>query len=815
MSERQKLPINQSSNMQKEELNVAQIIHTVYRRKSILLISLGSFFILAFFYSIFSTPVFESYVIAKKDEVDDRRVRDEMAEMFQMQTMDELETVIEVIKTRDVLEGVINELKLTLSIDEVEYGNGDSQDFDTNYLTYLANVESSGGKLPRFNKVEIDNSFEGDEYCIERAVNGEFKIYNSESDLPLQTIKISPGTEFVIPHVRLVFDWRNAQAGDKIYFEIESMENVVSKLQKMISISSIGTTNLAKLTVESTSPQMAMILANTIVENYRKVRLEQKRQTIHYSFRFVNDQLQDIEEKLQDVERELSQFKSDNQIVILEESSKDIIEFLSNLESEKLKVELELVESRNRLAEMRKELGNKGYFDQTYLTPQRNDRRDSPFSVLLEQLSDAELKRIELLQKRKENHPEVIAVNEQINQIKAKLEEYNQNTLTSYNIIINTLEKKRANLNSLIRRYSERIENLPDQESELIRLIRNKNVYEKMFTLLLDKREEFRLAELSKLQDIVIVESARVPLKPVRPKKLLNMAMSLVLGLFVGFVAIFILELFEKKITTLDEIEGKYPFPILTIIQKYDKALAEKINNASHGTDRLDILMDDVIIPQESYRLLDLKLQNYSENGAKSFLISSCEENTGKTSIAISFAISLALKGKRVLLIDCDLRKEGIAKFINEKSKSSGIINLITENMNSSNIIKQLQLGDKSTNFIDYIPAGGSTINSGKILESEKMKELIEELYQKYNYIIIDTPPVTRVVDTLVLGKIVNDLILVIRPNHTLRDRLELAVEELNDSEINILGFVVNAADIPKLSHKYKYGYGYGYEYSA
>jgi len=801
--------------MQKEELNIQQIIHTIYRRKSILLIVLGSFFIIAFFYSILSKPVYESYVVAKKDEVDDRRVRDEIAEMFQMQTMDELETVIEVIKTRDVLEGVINELKLTLSIDQVEYGNGDSREFDTDHLLYLTDAERSNGKLPRFNKVAIDNSFEGDEFCIERTPSSEFKMYNSESDLPLQTIKISPKTEFVLPGVHLVFDWRNAQAGDKIYFEIRNMEEVVDKLQKVISISSIGATNLAKLTVESTSPQMAMILANTIVENYRKVRLEQKRQTIHYSFRFVNDQLNDIEEKLQDVERELSQFKSENQIVILEESSKDIIEFLSNLESEKLKVELELVESRNKLAEMKKELQNKGYFDQTYITPQRNDRRDSPFSVLLEQLSDAELKRIELLQKRKENHPEVVAVNEQINQIKAKLEEYNQNTLTSYSIIINTLEKKRLNLNNLIQKYSERIENLPEQESELIRLIRNKNVYEKMFTLLLDKREEFRLAELSKLQDIVIVESARVPLKPVRPRKMLNMAISLVLGLFVGFVAIFTLEVFEKKITTLDEIEGKYRFPILTIIQKYDKALEEKMNNAIHGTDRLDILIDDIIIPQESFRLLDLKLQNYAENGAKSFLISSCEENTGKTSIAISFAISLALKGKKVLLVDCDLRKEGIAKFMNEKSRSRGIINLVTENTNSNNIIKQLQLGEKSGNRIDYIPAGGSTINSGKILESEKMKELIDDLYLKYDYIILDTPPVTRVVDTLVLGKLVNDLILVIRPNHTLKDRLELAVEELNDSEINILGFVVNAADITKLSHKYKYGYGYGYEYSA
>ena len=116
-------------------------------------------------------------------------------------------------------------------------------------------------------------------------------------------------------------------------------------------------------------------------------------------------------------------------------------------------------------------ISQNGYVDQTQLSPQRNDARGTPFSTLLEQLSNMEIERIILLQKRKENHPDVIIVNEQIAQIKAKLNEYNQNTLTSYNIIVKTLHKKSSNLRYLIKQYTDKIEKLPDQESQLIRLL--------------------------------------------------------------------------------------------------------------------------------------------------------------------------------------------------------------------------------------------------------------------------------------------------------------------------------------------------------
>jgi len=474
---------------------------------------------------------------------------------------------------------------------------------------------------------------------------------------------------------------------------------------------------------------------------------------------------------------------------------------------------LELGEYKNKQTEMTRELQNKGYFDQTHLTPQNSDGRGTPFSTLLEQLSDQEIKRLELLQRRKENHPEVITINEQIEQIKSKLAEYNQNTLTSYKILISTLEKKRADLNRLIRRYSKKIETLPEKNSELIQLTRSKTVYEKMFTLLLDKREEFRLAELSKMQDIIIIESAQIAHKPVRPRKILNIAIALILGIMIGFGIIYLQDVFEKRITSIEDFEKIAPYPLLTIIPKYDNKLFRDINKSDLYKNRLVTLMENQSVFRESYRVLDVKLRNFVLSGYKSLIITSCEENTGKTSVATNFAISLAMKNKKVLLIDCDLRKANVAKILSKSHSKPGLIQYLTEDISYSYVISPLLIDKKADKYLDVITAGGTAEHSSELLESEKMKDLIEDMSSLYDHIIIDTPPLTRLIDTLVLGSIINHMILVIKPNHTYKDSIMIAIDELDHTDVNVLGYIVNAGDIKNLSGKYKYGYGYGYGY--
>ena len=472
-----------NETISKEELSISQLIEIFSRRKWIIFFSILLFLVLALLYNFFSTPIYESHVIAKKEETSERAYTDELKNMFSMQTLDKLETEIEIIKSGTVLNKVINELNLSLVIQYIRFNNCNKKSFDASFIEYTDYINSIGGtsdQRPRFYSLKIDPSFTGGEFFIQKYLNGDLKLYNAVNTDLIQTSSSNAPTEFNSSGINIIIDWAKSQPGDQVYFKISNMEESVEILRNMINLSGIGKTNLAKLTVKSKSPKMAQLLAMTIIEKYREVRLGQKRQTVQYSLDFVNNQLTDIKNKLENAEIELSIFKKENKIVSIDESSKDIIEFLSNLETEKVQVELELVDYQNKMKEMNNELSQKEYFDQTHLTPQRSEGRASPFSALLEQLSNMEIERLVLLQKRKENHPDVITVNKQISQIKVKLGEYNQNTLTSYNILAKTLQKKRSNLRRLIKQYSDKIEKLPEQESQLAKLTRNKNAYEKM-----------------------------------------------------------------------------------------------------------------------------------------------------------------------------------------------------------------------------------------------------------------------------------------------------------------------------------------------
>jgi tyrosine-protein kinase Etk/Wzc len=263
----------------------------------------------------------------------------------------------------------------------------------------------------------------------------------------------------------------------------------------------------------------------------------------------------------------------------------------------------------------------------------------------------------------------------------------------------------------------------------------------------------------------------------------------------------------------VDDTEKISPYPLLSIIPKYDRKLFKKVNQSEYHYNKLVTMMNDQNQFRESYRVLDLKVRNFSPSGSKALLISSCEENTGKTSIATNFAISLAHKNKKVLLIDGDLRKANVASLLNDSNRKAGLINYLTDNIAHTHIINRLSIDEKNEKSLDYILAGGTVENSSELLESEKFARLIEKLIPKYDHILIDTPPITRIIDTLILGKVVRDLILVIKPNHTYKENIEMAIEELEYANMNVIGYIFNAFDLNKLTGKYKYGYGYAYGY--
>ena len=801
----------------KPERNIGDFLQMIYHRKKLIIIAVVISVLAVFGFNYTSKSYYSATVLLKKEN-NEKSSKDDLNRILALDTKDQIETEMELVTTRGVIEKVVTELNLTLTVDKIEIPNSDPLIINKNILDYndiYGGKDQADKKLPEFLEVETKPSNYSYYYSIKKSSSKTFEVYDENSGKLIQKINDPSTADINFEKARVLMYWPDAIIGSKLYVNFVSTNDVVNNLKGKISTDHKQTTDIFSISCAALTSSAAVTLANTIADKFRETRIDQQKESIRYSYNFIDQQLQKIDEKLKESENDLSSYKSGNQIVKIDENSSNLVDFLSKLEAEKINTNLELSDYENKLASMKKQYDDNGFFDQTTISSQGTGTSSSlsPFADLMNKLSGLEVKRIELLQKRTESHPEVINLDNQINEIKRKMSSYNQNTFGAYQININALKSKDNNLDKLIKQYEIKIKNLPSQETKLAELTREKETYEQVFNMLMSKREEMRMSELSKLQDIIIAEPAY---EAINMRKKINPIFGLLFGLVLGVGIVIGLESMNKKITDLDDIENELELPVFAIIPKYDKNINQSIKNSNSYKDRFVTLMENQDGFRESYRVLRTKLASSTGSAKKIIMFTSCEENSGKTTVVANLAISLAQAEKKVLVIDCDLRKSRLTELFEISKDSPGLITYLTQDINIPNIynLNKNFSNENSLKTLNILPSGGVTENSSDLLGSEKMDKLIEMITDSsYDYILFDTPPITRVVDVLVLGRRIKDVVMIIRPNHTIKDSVHWGIKELGREEVKVNGLVVNACDIKNSYFKHTYGYGYGYYY--
>lgn len=829
-----------SKNVPKREKTLVEIFQIISKNKKLLFGTVGLFLIVALIYSFTATPLYEASATLKKESnPSDRRFSSgtDISTLLSLQSTDEIETELELIKTFKVASEVARELDLYSTVKEIKW-NSNAENFKIGKpfieINDPAYIQKNARKfrIPEKFKIEFENvndlvsgdyairKVDTDKYILidiltnkvldEGEVQKPTSATNSVLDtLPDFTILLDTTgycTLILNKSVKINFNWSEAPLKSELIFSVNDINQTAIGVSRGIKVSRVGKTNIFNLGYSSSSAYAAALITNTVVDKYREARMDQKKQTIRYSYNTVDKQLMEVQEKLTEAEKVLSDFKSSGQIMSIDASSQEIVGFLSRLEAEKVSTDLMLTDYKNKVTDLEDQLSKSGYFDQSYLNPQGQNETNSPFGELMRQLSNLELQRIELLQKRTENHPDVKAIDEQIESVKTRLSSFNQNTITAYKIMINTLEKKLLKINDMMSKYESKLQSLPAQENKLVQILRQKATYEKIFTILLDQREAMRVAELSSPQDISIVDEAKIPQFPSWPKKSFIVLISLVLGSFLGILLIFTVELRRTKYVNLDELEEEFKIPILSLIPKLSKDVVKVVeNNPGHKVALLSVHDDGL---KETYRVLKTKLFQNLDPETKLLMVTSCEEDSGKTTVVANLAASFAQEGKRVLLIDCDLRKGDLSELFGLNKQTKGLLDYLINDAPP-------KIYTRASKNIDIIPAGGLSSDSGTLLDSTRMRLLFKSLdTTPYDLILIDTPPVTRVVDPLVLSHSIHNSIVVVRPEHSLLETVRWGISELMNAKINIKGLVINAADIQK-SYYYKHRYGYGYGYGS
>ena len=395
-----------------------------------------------------------------------------------------------------------------------------------------------------------------------------------------------------------------------------------------------------------------------------------------------------------------------------------------------------------------------------------------------------EQKRDELRQRYTESHPNVIAIDRQI-----------------------------ARLQEQLLSLDNKIKVLPETQQVILGLSGDVQVSAGLYTTLLNKAQTLRVTRAGTVGDVRIIDYAVLPDRPIKPRKLLIIGSAFILGMFLGVVVVFIRKALHRGIEDPNLIESQLNIPVYaTVPHSRDQEIINKTLRKNSDNDQLGILAiennEDLAI--ESLRSLRTSL-HFALLEAKNniILFTGPSPGVGKSFISINLATVMADAGKKILLIDGDLRKGAMNKFLGV-NRENGLSEVILNTITKEEAIRKIPIAN-----IDFISTGTIPPNPSELLLHENFGTFLDNIAMQYDLVIIDSPPVLAVTDAAIIGRMVSATFMVIKAGeHPMRE-LEQCVKRLVQGGTNMKGIVFN--NLPVSSSRYGNGRGYSryvYQYS-
>ncbi|MCJ7810123.1 MAG: polysaccharide biosynthesis tyrosine autokinase, partial [Desulfobulbaceae bacterium] len=574
--------------------------------------------------------------------------------------------------------------------------------------------------------------------------------------------------------------------------------NLVNAFSGRIRVEPIRNSRLVDVSVEAIDPKMAAKMANELVRAYIDQNLEAKLVAAKDAVQWLGDRIQEERRKVETAEVALLTYKEKFQIITDFSSDAEQItaQKLAQLNSQVVNAESFRVEAETR-------------YNQAVALDDTPDMLDSIPEVLKNELVQ-EIKKMEvnlynrmseLSKKYGKRHPQMQAIESELEDLqKRKVQEVKRVVNSLRNEYRLAVAKEESLKKALEKQKNESLE-MNKKAVQYGVLQRQAESARQMYEMLIKRFKETSLTEEMKTGNIRIVDRAETPIKPVKPKKRLNLLLGLVVGLTLGIGLAFFLEYLDNTIKLPDEVRDYLKIPYLGPVPAFAKA-----KNRDGIPSDLVTLHSPKSTASESFRGIRTGvLFSSADKPPQVILVSSSGPGEGKTVCASNLAVAMAQSGSRVVLLDCDMRRPRLHKMFNI-SREVGVSNVLV----GSSTLAEAMVVDAVPN-LDVIPCGPIPPNPSEMIGSNKMKDLIETLRKDYTRIIIDSPPVTAVTDSAILAQAADGLILVIRAGDTPRQIVLNGVSHLKAMNAPILGAVLNGVNTGKDSYYYYQYYYYYY----
>lgn len=554
------------------------------------------------------------------------------------------------------------------------------------------------------------------------------------------------------------------------------------------------TTTIAQIEVEDSHPKRGVDFVNSLVYNYNQDANNDKNQVAQKTAEFIAERINIINQELGHAETQLADFKQSAGLTNLTNDAQLALNQNAKYEQDRIanSTQISLVEY------LQGYVNNPANAEE--VVPANVGLTDMNLASVINQYNSVLLELKRLQRTTSESNPAMV-------QLRDKLEVLRKSVEASIASTLKGLRITKADIDLQSSKYQSRISSAPRQEKEYLSLSRQQEIMATLYTLLLQKREENAITLAATANNGRLIEDPMSTSTPIAPSKPKIMLIAFVLGLLIPFLILYVNEMLKYKIENQADIENLTSVPMIAEIPAVTK------NDGSS----IVVRENHNGVAEEAFRALRTNLMFMLRPEQKVIMFSSTQSGEGKSFVASNTALSLAILGKKVIIIGMDIRKPGLNKAFGFSRRSRGVTEYLRDPKSTD--INSLIIKSEYNDNLDILPGGTIPPNPTELVARDVLDQMINLLKERYDYVILDTAPIGMVADSAIVARVADVCLYVCRADFTPKAGFQFVNRLAEEKKFEQLGVVLNAFDTKKrknnnvYARRYGYGYGYGSSY--